>query len=643
MIKVSKAIVNNKCEVTFDFTPQDVKYKRSNGYTATHKGGGTTARKGIWEGIECIEAKIKIGSNAWKTYTLPSNKKVKVTVSDNDVVVQASGKYRLKTMGYYWKDTTGTYPFFWYGNISGKPAKYRLGYFTDSKSSNPGSYLHTVNACVPADWTYKDALWSDWAYKHGQDDKGHWAIDKGRYEQRNANITSATHANGWISDSGYKQAYRKSSLFIFEKTYTSKITTSGIAKKPSVPELTVTYAKGDSGKITVKYKDPAGASGKVWIRAYCNGKQVEIQDYDKSRTFKNNESYTYTIDFVKTFGEQYRANDITYEAWAKNTHNYESAGTGKKGTHRFNGRPTVPKNLKIEGTNGLIYNAVKLSWDKSTDPDNDTVVYDIWVKAIDLNGKVLKDGYLANKHSKLVYDYDISAYADGTSFLVKVRANDNLLTSDWSTIYSFEKGEKPSSTIALIAPLKADTDIYFKRPRFGFSGYDGESICVIEFNGNTYTSVKNPDMFTSLGNRFMFKPNFDVPNGNITIKAYLQNEYGESKHTQVYKFKKLTATEKVVEGDIIKVVPIKEIQLMISNMGKAFNKTTTIVEANANDYYKASFYNECRNFVSSINETLNRAVPTDVFDYTLITKEVVPGEVNDDLVWEQLINDITNM
>ena len=34
MIKSSKAIVSNRCEITFDFTPQDVKYCRSN-YTST--------------------------------------------------------------------------------------------------------------------------------------------------------------------------------------------------------------------------------------------------------------------------------------------------------------------------------------------------------------------------------------------------------------------------------------------------------------------------------------------------------------------------------------------------------------------------------------------------------------------------------
>ena len=34
MIKSSKAIVSNRCEVTFDFTPQDIKYSRSN-YTVT--------------------------------------------------------------------------------------------------------------------------------------------------------------------------------------------------------------------------------------------------------------------------------------------------------------------------------------------------------------------------------------------------------------------------------------------------------------------------------------------------------------------------------------------------------------------------------------------------------------------------------
>jgi len=40
---------------------------------------------------------------------------------------------------------------------------------------------------------------------------------------------------------------------------------------------------------------------------------------------------------------------------------------------------------------------------------------------------------------------------------------------------------------------------------------------------------------------------------------------------------------------------------------------------------------------------MNNLIPNNIFDYNLTTREVIPGEVNDDLVWEQLVLDIINM
>lgn len=67
MISNTTKVVNNKFQVTFNFAPKDIVHSRTNSkgtYTATHKGGGTTKRKGIWEGIEIIDVQTKIGSNA---------------------------------------------------------------------------------------------------------------------------------------------------------------------------------------------------------------------------------------------------------------------------------------------------------------------------------------------------------------------------------------------------------------------------------------------------------------------------------------------------------------------------------------------------------------------------------------------------
>ena len=95
MINHSTSIVNNKCRVTFDLSPKSITCSRSN-YTATHVGGGTTARKGIWEGIELVEARIKVGNKPWVSYD--TTETISIDIDENDVTVQAEGLYSLKTI-----------------------------------------------------------------------------------------------------------------------------------------------------------------------------------------------------------------------------------------------------------------------------------------------------------------------------------------------------------------------------------------------------------------------------------------------------------------------------------------------------------------------------------------------------------------
>lgn len=643
MIKASKAIVSNKCQVTFDFTPQDIKYSRSN-YTATHKAGGTTARQGVWEGIECVEAQIKIGNEAWKVYSLPSNKKITVTVSNNNTVVQAWGKYRLKTMGYYFKDTTGTMPFFWYGNIGNVATKYQKGYFTDTMSNRPDGSFYSINACVPADWTYVKAEWSDWAYKHAQANPStQWVKTNGKYAQRNGNTLSASYANGWISDSGYAQIYRKSSLFWFEKSYSTSITTSGIAVNPSTPTLNVIPGKGDSGTIELYYNANSSGNGKITVEAKCGSKTVTIMDYNNSPDFGDKWKKTLYPDFNSLFGESYRANDVYYRAKAKNTSGYESAWTSWIGTQRYNGRPSVPQNPSVTGKNGLYYDTVTFSWNKSTDPDGDSLYYQLYLVARNSSGTLLKNDFISHKTLETSFNYDISSFPDKTTFTFNVKASDGLITSDWSSNVVFRKGTKPDATLALTCPVKSGTNIYSKRPRFGFTGYDNDSTCVVVLNGVKYDSVTNSSMFTKSSSRFIFKPNFNLSNGNVTIKAYLKNEYGEGPHTQTYSFTKKTATENIVQNEIMKAQNVKDLQSVIKDMCIAFNISASISSANKDNYCNTVFYNDCFKYVQQVNNYMNSYISNSTFDYSLLSRQVYYGEINDDFLWECLIYDINNM
>lgn len=644
MIKYSKAIVNNKCEITFDFTPQDVKYSRSN-YTATHKGGGTTARQGIWEGIECIQAQIKIGNEAWKTYSLPANKKVVVTVSSNNIAVQACGKYRLKTMGYYFKDTTGTYPFFWFGNIDGVARKYQKGYFTDSASNKPDGNFYTINAMVPADWTYIKAEWSDWAYKHAQaNSKYQWKKDNGRYAQRNANTLKASYANGWISDSGYKQIYRKSSLFWFEKSYYSDvITTSGITVNPGVPTVQVPAKKGDTGEVVMYYKANNSGNGHITVEAKCKEKIITIMDYSNSPEFGHDWKKTLNPDFNSIFGTSYRANDVYYRAKAKNKAGYESGWTSWIGVNRYNGIPTVPQNPKAVGKNGLMYDRVMLSWDASTDPDGDTVYYQLYIVAKDRNGNQVKSGFIHKKLFATSYEYDISSFPDGTEFTFKVKASDSIITSDWSKDVKFRKGSKPTSTVALIAPIKSDTIIYSSKPRFAFEGFESDSYVHVVFNGTEYNSLDNAGLFDCSGNKFIFRPSTEIKDGPITIKAYIKNPYGESNHTQVYKFEKKTAAKKFNKGDIILAKDIEAIKTIVTNMSLAYQTNAPKQPVGADLIILAKAYNEMLDIVKSINSYINNIIPNSKFNVNIENDGVDIKEIIMDAHWIELISNITSV
>ena len=460
-------------------------------------------------------------------------------------------------------------------------------------------------------------------------------MSDGKYEKRNMNVdtSSQTVAKGWLSSSGYSQITRKSCLFTFERTYTASVKSSGIATKPNAPTLSVTAAKGDSGKITVKHTDPAGKSATVKVKATCNKKTVEVISYSNSGTIANGSSKSYTIDFTKHFGEDYRGNDITYEAWSKNTLDYTSSSSGVKGGHRYNGRPSVPKMTSVKGSSdsSILYSYIDFAWSKSTDPDDDTPLYDLHLKVTDPSGKVLKNEIIANDVSKTSYKkYDIQSFTEKSTFEVKVRATDGKLNSSWSGVMTFTKGAKPRGELAMIAPCVSNTTLYNARPRFFFEGWDGTSEFVFVYNDKEYTTTNNSSLFSKAGNTIVFKPNFDMTKDEkFSCYGYMKNEYGTSKKSSTCKFTIKNPTEDITENNIIKAANINKVYTLISNFAKAYDKTfNETVEKE--QIMKADTYNVCNEFLSFVANYLNNIVNTSTFDYKYTLENVVKGQVNDD-------------
>lgn len=641
MISKTTRVTNNTFYVDFNVKPQNIvhtrQYSGQKAYTATHIGGGTTKRQGIKEGIEIKSIKTKEGNNAWRDRGISNT--ITCSATSNNTSIQISVTYTLKTMGWQWKDYTGTYPFFWYGNISQITHKYRHGSFKDASPARPGSE-HTICA-VPSDWKLVSTAWSDWAYKHGQN-TNNWEMSDGRYEKRNMNVdtSSQTDSKGWRSESGYSQITRKSMMFTFEKTYTMTVNSSGIATHPNAPTLSVAYAKGDSGSITVKHTDPAGKSATLKVNAICNGKTVEVINHSNSGSLSNNGSKTFTIDFNKHFGEAYRGKDVYYEAWSKNSLGYTSkTSSGVKGVHRYNGRPAIPTGLRIEGENGLIYNKVNFHWNKASDPDGDTVVYDVWVRTITPQGSVLKDDYIVKGLNSTSTSYSITNLPDGSTIQVWVRSSDNAIVSDWTEAVTCTKGAVPKGNIRLITPSVTGTKLYNRNPRFFFDGYDGESEFIVNINNKEFSTIHHSNLFYTNGNKVMFKPDVGLAN-NTSCYAYMKNQYGKGITSSTYKFTITDPWEDVTEGNIITAKSVKNIQTLIADFGKAYNKKFDYTEAKQNTIVTAQIYNECFHFLNNVAWTINNVIPNTRFDVYPQCSFVEPGQLNDDELWDRLIEDL---
>ena len=644
MISHSMSLEDNKCKIVFDMTPKDVKCSRSN-YTATHKGGdGTRDRYNIWEGVELVEAEIKVGDGEWVSYD--TNRSPSVTVNDNGITVQARGLYSIKTMGYHHLCTDGTYPFFYYGNYSNRLNKYSYGDFTDSTPVKPKNNLWSIYALVPKDWDFHAVYWSDWAYIHGQN-TSNWAHDSGKFEQRNANYESARNNNGWISDDGLKQISRKSCAFYFRKYYYDSVVSSGIVKEAEAPELTVYPAKGNSGQVKLTYKDKYGAGGRFWLRAYCGGKQTDIDNYDSSGLFHNDESWTYTVNFDNAFGTQYRGNDVYYEGWVRNEYGKESPGTGRKGVQRYNAPPTTPTGLEISSKNNIIYDEFTLTWTPSTDPDGDSITYEVWVRTTDEFGNRFKDSVVNNNVTGTNLNYNISSDPDGCTYEVWVRANDGLLYSDWSQSISFLKGSKPKSNLSLISPSVPNNNLYARTPRFIFYGYEINTIAVVNINGKEYSSDKDADNFVidNTGKKFLFVPNeSDIQDGSIKISAYLKNMYGSSKTSDTYSFNRVTGIDNITAKEITKGSLISKLQEYVKDKAKAYNQTLNFNQITAKETkITADIYNELTNNLKAINDSISNIIKSEDKKVIMESSPVDTNTINKESYWDAILHDINTI
>lgn len=616
---------NTKFCVTFDCTPQSVTY---GGHT--HVGGGTTKRLGIWEGVWLEKVRYKGDDGVWRE---TKNKTTTLKTSKNGVVLEIEATMQIWTMGY----PSRNIPFLYFGNYSKNKKKYMHGYFTDAKPQNPSNYKSNY-AKVPNDWTEVYRGWNQkgkglsdghWCYKHATQTGGEtW--NENCYEYRNG--TNSNGANGWTSEAGHKpQETRRNMYWIFEKKYTAKVTSSGVVLNPPVPKVEVEYAKGDGGYVTVSHKATSGTGG-AWIKL-CSwntrtGHVGTIIDFNQ--WVEHNNSKRFYVDFVKHCGgESARGSDIKYYAWAKNSAGLLSntqtdpnkvSANNWVGVHRFNGRPTVPTGIKVTGRDNVYYDKTTFSWNPSTDPDNDAITYDVWIRVTTPNGEILLDKITVNGISTTSYDFNISSYEEKSKIEYWVRSYDGRITSSWSNAMIVIKGEgaKPADVIFPIA----NSTVYNKRPRIligtgSFMGSEDQTVKV-KWNNVWYDNTSNKEHFSNapgVSNTIIFKPPTDASVGECTYSVKMNNVYADSKETVItFNITDTPYTTSDIDPYIkINKAHLQNLRTCMNNVKKAYGlRTTSFNEVNG--VIKLDDYKTLAKGLNDVNDFINNYNSNDKFD-----------------------------
>ena len=477
MITSSSKVSNNNFIVTFDCTPKAQTY-----YGVTHK-VSRTDRHGISEGIALVESWYRINGGAWQSKGATSV--FDVSTNTNGVTIEAKAKYELRTLGFHWDNHS--YPFFFFASKA-----------SGSATWPNDTYLHSNYARVDTSWSKYSVAWSGWCQKNANATSSTWH-SSGR-EYRNGQGGSL----GWYSDkttgsTGSIQEYRKSIMMTFRKDYSSSsVTSSGISTETGTPLISAPWSIGDTGSVTVTYKDPNNVSGAMWVRAECDGKNADIATWETGGAFNNNTSKTFTINFNNAFGESYRGKDVYYFARAKN--NYGSQSTlVSAGPQRYNARPTTPTNPRAS----ISGNTLSMSWSASSDLDGDSISYCVYPFAyvngswVQQNGTGRDNGHWTTSTSMT---FNVGSFSEGTKFKFRVWAYDGRI---YSPTYAESSTANIGYNVKEAQFLYPKSSVISNRPRIVLAipeTQDNAPVTTyVKWNGTWYNSSTHSSYFSVTG------------------------------------------------------------------------------------------------------------------------------------------------
>ena len=456
-------------------------YYRASTRCCYEKNGSSTPN--LKEGVKCIKIQYKYNNRSWTVYRENKNGlsekecELNWTFNQPGETLEIKCTYQVWTQGSPFRDV----PFMWFGDKTGNynsgknqfnqstptpPARGWAGMDNWTGTKNSGTNQNSGWKIVNSSWyrPHSTSLSTNWAYLHAQYFGNSAWSSKYKAEFYKSGMDNGTNM-GWTGNVTGRnpQTCRKTLWWTFEKTYTDKVTSTGINTKPDPltnPTVTLKAANnlkvvdsnnvlnGIKGSVTVTYKQKEGKVGHVNIYAVTtdeNGKAKTIK-VTSDQDINVNTPTTITYDFAKC--GFLRGKSIAYYAEAyvldedyNNTKRY-GYSSGKtfndctaNGNHYYNDQPPAPTTFTVKN-NGNLTKTASLSWSKCTDPDNHTVKYTLYVcrensdentKSVTLycpNKKTIKYYKSYDAEGNTSYNLDTSKYKEEEKLQIYVCPSD---------------------------------------------------------------------------------------------------------------------------------------------------------------------------------------------------------------------------
>lgn len=643
---------NRKFGVTFDCNPSDITGHSVYG-NCTHKAGWHNTRNGIGEGIVVTTIKYKGEDGVWREWKPadPNNKVVYLETSKNGVELGVEATYEIWTMGFPGR----TYPFFYFGNFNNDPNRYMSGHFNDSKPVNPSPEKNKFTS-VPDDWTLTYLGWVEkggnrhehsWCYQNTRKGQNHWD-DRG-FEQ---NVHQGKEL-GWTSygaNSKWTQFSRHHCYWIYTKTYKTWVNSQGVIMNPGAPELTVIPAKGDKGRVTIVNRNDEPQYYRIDCKNMRTNAISTVVDFSNDY-IKRGESKTIEVDFFKAFGESGRAADLYYYAWFKDSQGHSSnsnmnsatiPNTEWKGTHRYNGRPTIPTGLFVKGRDNIYYDNITASWNASTDPDGDEISYKVHLEVME-GQSVIKNEVIATTKDRTI-NYDIGPFPEGSKCKVSVCATDGLLDSAYTQAFAFAKGSAARKA-STVYPINNST-IYNKNTRLLVDlGGQLDVNVKIKHGDRSFDSKTDTANFSIYQGKCIFKFPYKISPSTTKVSVQISNAYGDSEPLILtYSMANNPYNQSTLDPDvIISGDQLQNIRKMINNIRNAYGYESIKYTNEPDTFIYATDYIETYSAILEVNDFINDFVATSNFDYGIRQIEVAKDVIIDDIQWDELVKAIDNV